>query len=82
MSGPMTTVHRPVSCNGGCPKDRFTTTPDGESGLHHLCSSSTAFFGHVDGPTRLMSGALRTGRPADEVMAWMARVDARTPPGV
>lgn len=65
------------ACNGGCPKDRFTTTPQGEPGLHYLCPSYQLFFRHVDRPMRFMAGALRTGRHADEVMAWMARQDRR-----
>ena len=68
------------ACHGGCPKDRFTVAPDGEPGLHYLCPSYTAFFTHVDRPMRFMACALRAGRSADEVMAWMTRVDARTPP--
>lgn len=67
------------ACHGGCPKDRFATTPDGEPGLHYLCPSYKAFFAHVDRPMRFMAGALRTGRLAEEVMAWMARMDARGP---
>jgi serine-type anaerobic sulfatase-maturating enzyme len=27
------------ACHGGCPKDRVTTTPDDEPGLHDLCPS-------------------------------------------
>ena len=65
------------ACHGGCPKDRFTTTPDGEPGLHYLCPSYKAFFAHVDKPMRFMAGALRTGRLAEEVIPWMARMDAR-----
>ena len=65
------------ACNGGCPKDRFTTTPDGEAGLHYLCPSYQTFFRHVDAPMRVMAAALRTGGYADSVMDWMAQRDAR-----
>jgi uncharacterized protein len=63
------------ACHGGCPKDRFTTTPDGEPGLHYLCPSYQAFFGHVDRPTRFMARALRAGGFAEEVMPWMAQAN-------
>lgn len=68
------------ACNGGCPKDRFTLTPDGQPGLHYLCPSYQTYFRHVDKPMRFMAGALRTGRPADDVMAWMAKRDQRSVP--
>jgi uncharacterized protein len=64
------------ACNGGCPKDRFATTPDGEAGLHHLCAGYKAFFGHVDAPMRLMAAELRAGRDATALRDWYARADA------
>ena len=61
------------ACHGGCPKDRFTHTPDGEPGLHYLCASYQTFFRHVDKPMRFMAAQLRSGGHADAVMEWVAR---------
>jgi uncharacterized protein len=58
-------------CNGGCPKDRLLTTPDGESGLNFLCAGYKAFFTHIDDPMKVMTGLLRQQRPPAEIMNSM-----------
>jgi uncharacterized protein len=63
------------ACNGGCPRNRFIKTPDGESGLNYLCVGYKAFFKHVDRPMRLMADLLQRGRYADEVMEILAAED-------
>ncbi len=60
-------------CNGECPKNRFSKTPDGEPGLNYLCEGYRAFFGHADKPMRIMAELIRANRPASEVMAVLAR---------
>ena len=68
------------ACNGGCPKDRFATTPDGEPGLHYLCAGYKAFFSHVDTPMRFMADRLRAGQDATALRDWYAAADAQRGP--
>jgi len=56
------------ACHGGCPKDRFILTPDGEPGLNYLCSGFKAFFPHVDAPMRRMRKLLREDRAPSEIV--------------
>jgi uncharacterized protein len=65
------------ACRGECPKNRFTTTPDGEEGLNYLCEGYKAFFYHVDKPMGAMARLLHAGRPAYEVMSLVAENDRR-----
>ena len=65
------------ACHGGCPKDRFIATNDGEPGLNYLCDGYLAFFHHVGRPMRLMCDLLREDRAPSEVMAVYASEDAR-----
>lgn len=60
-------------CNGGCPKDRFITTPDGEAGLNYLCAGLRAFFNHIDRPMRFMASELDAGRPPANIMKLLAQ---------
>jgi uncharacterized protein len=60
------------ACHGGCPKERFIQTPDGEPGLNYLCAGYKAFFNHVDRPMKIMAGLLHRRRPPAEIMAIVA----------
>jgi uncharacterized protein len=67
------------ACNGGCPRERFIDTPDGDPGPNYLCAGYKEFFGHVDQPMRRMAQLLRENRFADEIMAEYAAADAQRP---
>jgi uncharacterized protein len=56
------------ACHGGCPKDRFITTPDGEPGLNYLCAGYKMFFRHVKKPMAAMVDLLRRNGPPSAVM--------------
>jgi uncharacterized protein len=56
------------ACNGGCPKNRFRHTPDGEYRLNYLCEGYKAFFSHIDPDMHTMSGLIRRGRPPAEIL--------------
>jgi uncharacterized protein len=61
------------ACHGECPKNRFTTTADGDPGLNYLCAGYYNFFTHIDHPMKIMVSLMRAGRPAAEVMSILAR---------
>ena len=60
-------------CNGGCPKNRFIKTPDGEDGLNYLCQGYRHFFNHIDKPMKLMATALERRQPAASIMPLMQK---------
>ena len=60
-------------CNGGCPKDRILTTPDGEPGLNFLCEGFKAFLTHIDQPMETMASLIRQERPPADIMLLLAR---------
>ena len=63
-------------CNGGCPKDRILTTPDGEPGLNYLCEGFKAFFTHIDRPMKIMASLIVQRRPPANIMAMLAAAQA------
>ena len=65
------------ACHGGCPKDRFIATSDGEPGLNYLCAGYMAFFHHIERPMRIMCELLAQGRAPSEIVGIYAAADAQ-----
>jgi uncharacterized protein len=63
-------------CNGGCPKNRFIKTPNGEEGLNYLCQGYRAFFNHIDGPMRFMANEIKARRAPANIIAYLAHKEA------
>jgi len=58
-------------CNGGCPKNRFITTPDGEPGLNYLCAGYKKFFHYVDPYMRFIAQQYNAGAPPEQMMEYI-----------
>jgi uncharacterized protein len=67
-------------CHGGCPKDRFAYSREGEPGHNYLCAGLELFFKHTQPAMQVMVRLLQQGRPPAEVSAWVAAEDARRGP--
>jgi len=65
------------ACHGGCPRNRFISTPDGEPGLNYLCAGYKLFFHHVSQPMQIMANLLRQQRAPSEIMAMYASEDGQ-----
>ena len=61
------------ACHGGCPKNRFIDTPDGEPGLNYLCAGYKSFFNHIDRPMRIMTDLLRRNRAPADIMHFLSQ---------
>ncbi len=59
------------SCNGECPKNRFTYDKYGEYGLNYLCEGFYQFFNHVAPYMDFMKKELLAERPPANVMNWV-----------
>jgi uncharacterized protein len=68
-----------ASCHGGCPKDRFVASVDGEPGHNHLCDGLYHFYTHTRPTMTAMAGLIRQGRYADEIMAHTTSAGSRRP---
>ncbi|RME76599.1 MAG: anaerobic sulfatase maturase, partial [Chloroflexi bacterium] len=63
-------------CNGGCPKNRLLSTPDGEPGLNYLCAGYKRFFTHIAPAMEFMANEIRHQRAPANIMAHLARQEA------
>ena len=57
-------------CNGGCPKDRFCQTADGEQGLNYLCPAYQQMFAYMAPYMDFMKNELLHQRPPANVMKF------------
>jgi len=70
---------RPL-CNGGCPKDRFAHSHDGEPGQNYLCGGLYLFFTHTQPAMQTMAKLLQRGLPPSDVMALTKTEDEKRGP--
>ncbi len=57
------------ACNGGCPKDRFAKSRDGEPGHDYLCEGYFAYFTHASAAVLRMRELIQDGRAPAEIMS-------------
>jgi len=50
------------ACHGECPKNRISTTPEGEYGLNYLCPGFMQYFSHVAPFMDHMAEQIRNGK--------------------
>jgi len=70
---------RPL-CNGGCPKDRFGASDDGQPGHNYLCAGLHLFYTHTRPAMQAMGQLHQSGRAPAEAMQWIAAQDRQRGP--
>lgn len=68
-------------CNGGCPKDRFSRTPEGEEGLSYLCAGYKRFFTHSLPAILKLASPWSAGLSPEQLMQLVRSPDGTTVPG-
>jgi len=64
-------------CNGGCPKDRFALSRDGQPGQNYLCPGLELFFMHTGPAFSKMAQLIQQNHAPSEIMAWVAAEDEK-----
>lgn len=55
-------------CGGGCPKDRFALSPEGEEGQYYLCKGLEKFFAHAVPVLEKIMDMSRQGMSPKQIM--------------
>jgi uncharacterized protein len=67
-------------CHGGCPKDRFLDTLDGEPGLNYLCAGFKRFFTYSRPYASTLIALRRSGASPELMMQAVRAADAQALP--
>jgi uncharacterized protein len=67
-------------CNGGCPKERFSLSKDGEPGQNYLCAGLELFFKHTRPAMEKMAQLVQQNRAPFDIMAMLAAADEKRGP--
>lgn len=60
-------------CGGGCPKDRFGMSEDGEAGQYYLCEGLRMFFRYAEAPLTRAMELSRAKKTPEEIMEVLRR---------
>ncbi|MDE2166950.1 MAG: anaerobic sulfatase maturase [Alphaproteobacteria bacterium] len=66
------------SCNGGCPKDRFALSPDGQAYRSYLCAGYKKFFVHSRPYLRKLASLVQSGAPTERLKEILRIEDEAT----